>query len=99
MKNCNMDKDNLKPMVFAEQRMLAGLAPVWNQKIQSSFPLASDIGAQDVYTHVWGHKNILKFNYAQRDKYCRKCLTRLKEEFPKDFAWLKKLEEFQEYLD
>lgn len=99
MKSCNMDKDNLKPMVFAEQRMIAGLAPVWNQHISSSFPLANDIGDQDTYTHVWGHKNILKFNYKERDKYCKKCLARLKEEFPEDYEWIKNLEEFQEYLE
>lgn len=99
MKACKVEKDNLKPMVFAEQRMLAGLAEGENKDISSAYPLAVDIGLQDVYTHVWGHKNILRFNYTERTQFCVKCLKRIKKEFPKYYKMIKDFEDFIEYIE
>ena len=102
MKNCAETQENLCHMVFAEQRLIAALATSYGQKISAAFPLAADIGNQDMFTHVWGHKNILKYNYRERMSYCVRCLHRIREEFPDWYEKIKSTKalqtEFEEYI-
>ena len=94
-KACN---DNLNRMVFAEQRLLSIMAKRNNKEIKAIFPLARDIGVQNIFTHLWGHKNILKFNQDERVKFCKKVINRLRYEYPDSYEKVSKLEEIKEYL-
>ena len=85
MKGCDEKYDNLKPMVFAEQRYISMLAEKNNKPIKTMFPFAGDIGYQEYFTHIWGHKNILKYNFEERKKYNNRILSRLKKDFPEGF--------------
>lgn len=98
MNNCVSTGDNLNRMVFAEQRLISIMAKKYNKEIKSVFPLASDIGVQDYFTHVWGHKNILKYNYEERKNFCLKIMKRLYDEFPDTYTKMSKMYEMQEYL-
>lgn len=69
MENCRETEENLCHMVFAEQRLLAMCAARKGKIIASFFPEAADIERQDVFTHLWGYKNILKFNYGKRVEF------------------------------
>lgn len=101
MKHSTEQEENLCHMVFAEQRLLSALAEgsKCKQSIYSAYPLAENILQQNTFTHVWGHKNILRFNYKERQEYCRRCLRRLKLEFPAVYEKLIKLPELQEYKE
>lgn len=98
MKNCAEEKENLCHMVFAEQRLLPICAEMNHKKITSFYPLATDIGKQDFFTHVWGHKNILRYNFSEREKFCKRIMNRLKTEFPLAYAKMEQMETMQMYL-
>lgn len=48
------------------------------------FPEAADIEGQDVFTHLWGYKNILKFNYQKRVEFNDRLCERIEREFPEE---------------
>lgn len=99
MKNCLEDSDNLCPMVFAEQRLISILADKANKNIGTLFPLASDIGLQSKVTHIWGHKNILKFNYDERRKFCNKIINRLRDEFQDSYSVVENIDFLKRYFN
>lgn len=99
MKNTIKYPDNLCRMVFAEQRLISILAKKYNKNITSAFPLASDIGIQDTYTHIWGHKNILRFNYEERVVFCKKIMKRLKNEYNDVYSLVASMYEMKDYID
>lgn len=82
MENCLEKDENLCHMVFAEQRMLALCARQKGIEVSSFFPEAADIERQDMFTHIWGYKNILKFNYQKRVEFNRKLCDRIERDFP-----------------
>lgn len=98
MKRCTEKSENLKHMVFAEQRLLSILAKEKQIEIKAIFELASDIGMQDLFTHVWGHKNILRFNYEERTRYCQRVIGRIKNDFPEAFEKIADCKDFKEYI-
>ena len=52
--------------------------------ISSFFPEAADIEGQDVFTHLWGYKNILKFNFQKRVEFNDRLCERIEREFPEE---------------
>lgn len=84
MENCVETEDNLCHMVFAEQRLIAMCAEKMKIQISSFFPEAIDIENQDVFTHLWGYKNILKFNYQKRTEFNRRLCARIEADFPEE---------------
>ncbi len=84
MENCMETEENLCHMVFAEQRLLAMCAEKCGKMISSFFPEAADISRQDVFTHLWGYKNILKFNFQKRVEYNNRLCERIERDFPEE---------------
>lgn len=78
-------------MVFAEQRLLAMCAEKQGKQISSFFPGSAQIENQDIFTHLWGYKNILKFNYKEREAFNHKMYDRIVWEFPEEETTLKQL--------
>lgn len=99
MENTVEENENLKHMVFAEQRLLPALADLEKKKIKTMFDHGEDIGNQPYFTHVWGHKNILKYNYAERKKFCKRILNRLKNQYSDVFEKVIVIENIKDYLD
>lgn len=91
MENCAETEENLCHMVFAEQRLLAMCAAKKGRTISSFFPGSTDIENQDIFTHLWGYKNILKFNYKERTAYNKKIYDRIVAEFPEEKMTLENL--------
>ncbi len=91
MESCAETEENLCHMVFAEQRLLAMCAEKKGKIISSFFPGSTDIENQDIFTHLWGYKNILKFNYKERVAYNKKTYDRIIAEFPEERATIANL--------
>lgn len=91
MEHCRETEENLCHMVFAEQRMLAMCAEKKGKIISSFFPSSMDIEQQDIFTHLWGYKNILKFNYKDRVAFNNKMCRRILAEFPEEEETIAKL--------
>lgn len=91
MEHCRETRENLCHMVFAEQRLIAMCADRMGRQISSFFPGSTDIGRQDIFTHLWGYKNILRFNYEDRVAFNRKICTRIRADFPEETDTLMRL--------
>lgn len=85
MRDCPEDFENLKHMVFVEQRLLPILAHEKHKNINTMFKLGEDIGYQEYFTHIWGHKSILKYNYSERQKFIDRIEKRIKKDFPLEY--------------
>jgi hypothetical protein len=92
MKNTAETDENLCHMVFAEQRLLAMCAWEREKEISSFFPGSGDIEGQDVFTHLWGFKNMLKYDYNERMAYNKRLADRIVKEFPMESETLGRLD-------
>ena len=99
MVNCIEERENLKHMVFAEQRLLPIMARSYDKTINTMFDYAGNVGNQSYFTHVWGHKNVLKYNYDERVKFCKRVMDRLNKEFGDVYAICKNMEELSIYAE
>ena len=74
--------DTLRPMVFAEQRLLAmtahkmGITP----SVFSSLEKLTS-GSDERFTHLWGFKKQLVENEAVREEFCQRLKARLIKDF------------------
>lgn len=75
------ESDFLYSMVFAEQRLLSMCA---NEKSKSVNAILdhNDLDNQKSFTHLWGYKRTLESAPAERHNFCKRCLNRIKEDFP-----------------
>lgn len=83
MRNALPNGDRLTYMVFAEQRLLPMLAA------QKNIPLAalSDLeslffSGQNLFTHTWGYKQLLRSDSEARLRFCSRCAKRIQRDFP-----------------
>ena len=75
--------DTLKPMVFAEQRLLAMTAHKMGIKPGVFSSLEKLINGDDErFTHIWGVKKRIRESEAVREELCRKLKARLIRDFP-----------------
>lgn len=74
--------DLLPYMVFVEQRWMAMCAELNGVRIHSLSNLQELFGGQKFFTHVWGHKRLLRENPAAAEKFCRDCASRISHDFP-----------------
>lgn len=98
MLNCVEEKENLCHMVFAEQRLLPMCAAREGQSVTPFVSLMEELDCQQAFTHIWGHKNVLRFNYSERERFCIRCLNRLREDAPEAYEIAVKWDDMQEYL-
>ena len=69
-------------MVFAEQRVLALCAAQHGIPIRSLSELPDLFSPQTRFTHLWGYKQLLSRNPAERGRFCRRCAARIVSDFP-----------------
>ena len=96
MQNLGPSEDNLCPMVFAEQRILPMCAAARGLSIHAFCPSMEGLREQDMFTHLWGHKNVFKFNMDERRGFIRRCMERMKREFPEMYERAAALPELKE---
>lgn len=74
--------DTLKPMVFAEQRLLSMTAHKMGI-IPSVFSSLEKLntGADERFTHLWGFKKQLRESKLVREEFCARLKSRLKRDF------------------
>ena len=75
-------RDGLIYMVFAEQRVLALCAAQHGIPIRSLSELPDLFSPQTRFTHLWGYKQLLSRNPAERGRFCRRCAARIVSDFP-----------------
>lgn len=91
--------DLLPYMVFIEQRLLSMCAEICGVKIHSLATLQELFdGEQNFYTHIWGHKQFLRENPFEAEKFCRDCAGRIAYDFPQIAAKLSRLERLKKYF-
>ncbi|MCR5209882.1 MAG: hypothetical protein K6C99_06705 [Lachnospiraceae bacterium] len=91
MKMSKKTDDTLCHMVFAEQRILPMCAASEGKNIFAFCNRIEELREQRLFTHMWGHKNVLKFNGEERHAYCLKMMMRLKNEFPEMYEVAEKI--------
>lgn len=84
-------------MVFAEQRLLAMCAKEKGVKISALMDYRELFGKVK-YTHLWGYKQVLRENGAERTAFCRKAADRIAREFPEYAELLKKVRYLSGYF-
>ena len=90
--------DLLPYMVFVEQRWLAMCAELFGKKIFSFSNLPELFGKQNFFTHLWGHKQILRENPSDAEKFCRDCAGRIFHDFPNFAEKFKTLDRLKKYF-
>lgn len=92
-------EDPLIYMVFAEQRLLAMCAA---EKGIDIFALSNIDelfhSKQTLFTHVWGYKKQIRSNKKAREQFCRRCIKRIKKDFPSYYPLLERIDCLQVYL-
>ena len=76
------NQDSLPYMVFIEQRWMAMCAEKNGVPIHSLSNLKELFGGQKFFTHLWGHKQILRENPGAAEKFCKDCARRIAHDFP-----------------
>ncbi len=102
--NClhNTDPDAIRVshMVFAEQRLLAMCAQKAERSIGTLLP--NDPACwdnQQLFTHLWGHKEELRNDAAKRETFCSKCIEIIVNEFPEWVDMLYKIKPLEKYIN
>lgn len=97
MENCLEDSDRLCPMVFAEQRILPMCAKQRGLELYSFVDSMERLAEQRSFTHIWGHKDVLRYNTEERRSFISRCMNRLSRDYPGVYAVAAGLKELEEY--
>ena len=74
--------DRLCRMVFAEQRLLAMLCELTGTEIETLMDMNRLFISQEDFTHLWGAKQAMRDNEAQRNGFIGRCRKRIFSDFP-----------------
>ncbi|MGN0164140.1 MAG: DUF6734 family protein [Candidatus Ornithomonoglobus sp.] len=93
------DGDNLTYMVFAEQRLMSMAAKRMGIEIKefSNLERLFDNG-ENYFTHTWGMKQQMRDMPELRYDFCRRCVDRIRRDFPFFTEKLENIEELKKYL-
>ena len=87
-------------MVFAEQRLMAMCALNKEKHIKSICSVDKLFSnTQEIFTHIWGHKRHLRENTLSREKFCLKCINRIKGDYPEVYSTIKNIDTFKRYIN
>lgn len=99
MKNVKIDKNKfaLPYMVLAEQRLLSIIGADNGYSIGSFSNLDNLFHSeQNMFTHIWGHKQILRDDKEKRYNFCKDCVKRIRKDFPEAYERLFQYDWFRE---
>lgn len=99
MLSCKDADNSLTYMVFAEQRLLSMLAKKHNIEIHYFSDIENLFTSnQKSFTHIWGFKKQAQQNPFLMTAFCKKCLLRIKAEFPEYYNLLFKIPHLSIYF-
>ena len=86
-------EDPLIYMVFAEQRLLS-MCALEKQKEIFAFAEVGELfdEQQTAFTHIWGHKRYLRVHPEEREAFCKKCMRRIKKDYPEFYKVVLRIE-------
>lgn len=96
----SLDTANLSPvqsMCFVEQRLLPICAKEKNVKI-SELLNYKRLDEQDFCTHLWGAKKYIYQSDELNEKFCRRCMLRIKRDYPSIFEKIFNNQRFRRYI-
>lgn len=101
MENCYNNKEfpvsSIVSMCFAEQRILPMCVAEKNLRI--GYLLNKDkLNEQNLVTHIWGYKNILRKSKEETTRFCKKCVNRIKVDYPEYLYIIENSKELAVYL-
>lgn len=82
MKSAVPCEDRLCYMVAAEQRMAAMCAEYTSTPVRTLLDKEHLFFPQNSFTHLWGAKQAMRDDPAQRAEFCKKAAVRIRQEFP-----------------
>lgn len=94
-----IEGDNLTYMVFAEQRLFAMTA----KKLGLELETFSDLehlfeNGENYFTHTWGMKQQMRDSESLRSHFCKRCINRIKRDYPVYIDNIKKIDELKKYF-
>lgn len=98
MRQAEKCDDNLRYMVYAEQRMLAMCADYLAYPVRYLLDKDKLFFPQDKYTHLWGAKQAMREDAGELVRFCMKCRSRIVTDFPEYVEIPGKIDRFYESL-
>ena len=87
MKKAKKGGDYLTYMVFAEQRLLPMLCKKCGMKYKTLLDKDQLFFPQNNYTHLWGAKQAMRDDMAERERFIRSCIERIGRTYP-DYLYI-----------
>ncbi len=87
MKKAKKGGDYLTYMVFAEQRLLPMLAKKCGIEYTTLLDKDALFLPQNSYTHLWGAKQAMRDDEAERERFLNSCRERIRRSYP-DYSYL-----------
>jgi hypothetical protein len=97
LENDEYPKEMISQMVFAEQRIISMCAKKMNISIYHFLDDPFQLDNQ-LFTHIWGAKEMTRNDSNQRRKLCTCLILKIKEYFPEYFPELSKMKMFKSYI-
>ena len=95
-----MGEDSLIYMVFAEQRLLAMCAAEKQVDLYALSNVEELFQSnQNRFTHIWGYKRHIRSNSKLRENFCKRCINRIKNDFPNQYPLLYNIPSLSSYLE
>jgi hypothetical protein len=96
--NDEYPKEMVSQMVFAEQRLVSMCAKKINVPVYYFLDNPFKLGNQ-IFTHIWGAKAMLRNDNQQRQKICNCLLLKIKEYFSEYHHKLSSIDIFKQYYN
>lgn len=87
MKSAYRCGDNLRYMVFAEQRLLAICAEEFGIGVETLMNKDELFFPRDDFTHLWGAKQVMRNDTGGMNDFCRRARERIKKDYP-DYEYM-----------
>lgn len=95
-----LGEDPITYMVFAEQRLLAMCAEMKNKEIIALADVDQLFSTeQKTFTHLWGYKRYLRSHPKDREDFCRRCMKRIKKDYPEFYKVVLGIEVLSQYAE
>jgi hypothetical protein len=98
MKNSKDVDDNLRYMVFAEQRLFSMCAKAEGIKIAVFSDLNALFSSNNLFTHTWGMKQQMRDMPTLRADFCRRCIRRIYKDYPDMVSVISKIDCLKGYF-
>lgn len=98
--NNNKEKPDefVSQMVFAEQRLLPMCGKILNLEVKSFMTINELFSEQEKFTHIWGHKEILRKNEEESERFCVGIAKRIFNDYKNKYKFIFKIPVIDKYV-